>query len=382
MRLKSLRIRDFRNIEEAAIEPGPRATVVYGPNGHGKTNLLEAIYLLATLRPLRTTRYAELPRFGAECAEVTGEWEVAGSDREISVRLEEGKRIARLDQKRVRDLEAYFGGISVVAFTPDDLQVIKGGPELRRRHLDRAVFNRFPAFLGESRAYTKALRSRNRLLKEEAPTEMIEAFDGPLAQAGARIVMRRRALLAELGPRFQQTLASLSKGQLEGSLRYRSEFAPAKADEATVRDALAAALRERLEKDRARGYTGVGPQADRLEFVLGGRAARSYASQGQQRALVLAWKIAEIENLRDHLGYQPLLLLDDVSSELDPERNRQLLAYLEAFDGQVILTTTDPGPLLGRDPGQTLYLAVREGRFRTSSAEEAAQVVPNRPKIE
>lgn len=373
MRLKNLRIRDFRNIEEAVIEPGPRATVVFGPNGHGKTNLLEAIYLLATLRPLRTTRFSELPRFGAKSAEVGGEWEVGGIDREIAVSLEEGKRIARLDQKRVRDLEAYFGGISVVAFTPDDLQVVKGGPELRRRHLDRAVFNRFPAFLGESRAYARALRSRNRLLREGAPSAMIEAFDGPLAQAGARIVVRRRAMLEELGPRFKETLAKLTKGELEGSLRYQSEFAPARAEEEVVRETLAKALAERIEKDRKRGFTGAGPHADRLDFVLGGRAARSYASQGQQRALILAWKIAEIENLREHLGYQPLLLLDDVSSELDAERNRQLLAYLEAFDGQVILTTTDPLPLLGRDRGETRFLSVRDGSFRPTSQEEAAR---------
>lgn len=382
MRLLRLRLRDFRNIESAEIEPGPRATVVYGPNGHGKTNLLEAVYLLATLRPLRTTRFGELPRFGTEGAEVEGEWEVAGIERNIAVHVQEGRRIARLDGKQVRDLESYFGGITVVAFTPDDLQVIKGGPELRRRHLDRAVFNRFPAFLSESRTYARALRARNRLLREEAPAAMLEAFDAPLCQAGARLVVRRRALLAELGPRFQEILGSLSRGQLEGSLRYRSEFAPAKADEETIRDALLDTLQERIEKDRARGYTGAGPHADRLEFVLGGRAARSFASQGQQRALVLAWKIAEIENLRDHLGYQPLLLLDDVSSELDPERNRQLLDYLEAFDGQVILTTTDPGPLMRAESDPTRYLAVRDGSFRPAHPGEARKPAPNDQKTE
>lgn len=211
---------------------------------------------------------------------------------------------------------------------------------------------------------------------------MIEAFDGPLAEAGARVTRRRRSLLAELGPRFEQTLAALTKGQLEGKLRYRSESASAQADEEAIREGLGRALGERLEKDRVRGYTGVGPHADRLDFVLGGRAARSYASQGQQRALILAWKIAEIENLRDHLGYQPLLLLDDVSSELDPERNRQLLAYLEAFEGQVLLTTTDPGALLGRDSGETRYLSVREGGFRPAAPEEVGGAAPNAAKTE
>lgn len=382
MRLLRLRIRDFRNIGAAEIEPSPRATVVYGPNGHGKTNLLEAIYLLATLRPLRTTRYADLVRFGAEASDVEGEWEVAGVHRTIAVGVREGRRVARLDGKPVRDLESYFGGITVVAFTPDDLQVVKGGPELRRRHLDRAVFNRFPAFLAETRTWTRALKARNRLLREEAPAAMIEAFDAPLAQAGARLVVRRRTLLSELEPRFREVLSSLSRGRLDGRLRYRSEWAPAKAEEAELRDALHGALRERLERDRALGYTGVGPHADRLDFVLEGRAARSFASQGQQRALVLAWKIAEIENLRAHLGYQPLLLLDDVSSELDPERNRQLLDYLEAFDGQVVLTTTDPGPLWRRESERTRYLAVREGAFFPTVPEEGRTAPGNGQKTE
>jgi DNA replication and repair protein RecF len=126
----------------------------------------------------------------------------------------------------------------------------------------------------------------------------------------------------------------------------------------------------------------VGPHADRLDFELFGRQARAFASQGQQRAMILAWKIAEIENLRDHLGYQPLLLLDDVSSELDPERNRQLLAYLEAFEGQVVLTTTDPTPLLRSATGETRYLAVREGSFRPASSEELYAAGPERPNSE
>lgn len=363
MRLLRLRLRDFRNIAQAEIEPGPRATVVFGPNGHGKTNLLEAIYLLATLRPLRASRFAELPRFGEANCEVEGDWEVAGIERRIAVRVEGGTRQAFLDGKRVQDLEAYFGGISVVSFTPDDLLVVKGEPELRRRHLDRAVFNRFPAFLAESRAYGRALRARNRLLREEAPTELLEAFDGPLVEAGARIVVRRRRLLEELEPRFRQVLSSLTRGQLQGSLRYRSSYAPPAQDEGAVRDALAKALRDGLARDRGRKHTGVGPHADRLDFELSGRTARTFASQGQQRAIILAWKIAEIENLEDHLGHQPLLLLDDVSSELDPERNRQLLAYLDAFHGQVILTTTDPSHLLQAPSGQTRYFSVWEGSF-------------------
>lgn len=381
MRLLGLRVRDFRNIEEADLRFASRATVIFGPNGHGKTNLLEAIYLLATLRPLRASRLRELPRFGEERCEVQGEWEVGPVCRVASVTVEGGARTAWLDGKKTRDLESYFGGIAVVAFTPDDLAVVKGGPELRRRHLDRSVFNRFPAFLSESREYARALKSRNRLLKEGAPRPVIEAFDAPFARAAARLVARRRAFLGELAEGYSKALSALTHGQLRGEVRYLPQPAFDE-DEGAFEAALLKELAGRLPRERERGFTSLGPHADRLSFLLDGRPARSYASQGQQRAMVLAWKIAEIENLRDRLGFQPLLLLDDVSSELDPERNRQLLHYLGGFDGQVILTTTDPSQLVGAAGPSASYLAVRDGTFQEVGPEAAARGSPRTPKSE
>lgn len=363
MRLLALRLRDFRNIEAADLEPGPRATVIVGPNGHGKTNLLEAVYLLATLKPLRTARLSELPRFGTRACRVEGAFELGSARRVIGVQIEDGVRQALVDGKKVRDLEDYFGGVAVVAFTPDDLAVVKGGPEVRRRFLDRAVFNRFPAFLGESRTYARALKSRNRLLKEQTPAEVIEAFDEPLARAGARIVIRRRRLLAELAPRFDEVLGRLSRGQLRGRLRYAPPVVEGAEEEGEVARRLLEELARRLPRDRERGFTSVGPHADQLSIKLGDRPARTYASQGQQRALVLALKIAEIENLREMLGFQPLLLLDDVSSELDRERNAQLMDYLASLDGQVLLSTTDPSLVAAAAGPDARFFAVRDGVF-------------------
>jgi len=363
VRLLALRLRDFRNIEAADLEPGPRATVIVGPNGQGKTNLLEAVYLLATLKPLRTARLSELPRFGTRACRVEGAFELGSARRVIGVQIEDGVRQALVDGKKVRDLEDYFGGVAVVAFTPDDLAVVKGGPEVRRRFLDRAVFNRFPAFLGESRTYARALKSRNRLLKEQTPAEVIEAFDEPLARAGARIVIRRRRLLAELAPRFDEVLGRLSRGQLRGRLRYAPPVVEGAEEEGEVARRLLEELARRLPRDRERGFTSVGPHADQLSIKLGDRPARTYASQGQQRALVLALKIAEIENLREMLGFQPLVLLDDVSSELDRERNAQLMDYLASLDGQVLLSTTDPSLVAAAAGPDARFFAVRDGVF-------------------
>jgi DNA replication and repair protein RecF len=361
--LQRLQLTDFRNLAGVDLSPSPHATVVVGRNGQGKTNLLEAVYFLCTLKPLRAGRLVELVRFEALLARVTGTFTLGGATREISVEIRDGLRQASVDGKPTRALEEYFGGVSVVAFTPDDLAVVKGAPEERRTLLDRAVFNRFPGFLRASRAYLRALRSRNRLLKDGASSDYLQAYDDALADAGARVLMLRRDLLLELAPRAEATVASIA--QLPGA---RFAYAPshlevdfARADARALGDALRRALRERLGKDMERGFTSVGPQADDLEIGLAGHAARAFASQGQARALVLGWKIAEIENLRAALGRSPLLLLDDVSSELDPERNAFLMRYLSTSGAQVLLTTTEPSLVRAAAGPDTQWLTVEDG---------------------
>jgi DNA replication and repair protein RecF len=361
--LQQLQLRDFRNLVEVVLLPSPHVTVVVGRNGQGKTNLLEAIYFLCTLKALRAGRLMELVRFGQPVARVSGRFALGGAVREIAVEIRDGGREASVDGKRAPKLEEYFGGVSVVAFTPDDLAVVKGAPEQRRAFLDRAVFNRFPGFLRASRAYLRALRSRNRLLKDGASLDYLQAYDDALAEAGARVLVLRRDLLAELGPRAEATVASIA--QLPG-VRYA--YAAAHLDVVLTRaevpelaSALRSALHARLPRDRERGFTSVGPHADDVEIGLDGHPARAFASQGQARSLVLGWKIAEIENLRSALGRSPLLLLDDVSSELDPERNAFLMRYLSTSGAQVLLTTTEPALVRGAAGSDTLWLAVENG---------------------
>jgi DNA replication and repair protein RecF len=336
---------------------------VVGRNGQGKTNLLEAVYFLCTLKPLRASRLLELVRFQTATARVAGDFALGGARREIAVEIRDGLREASVDGKRTRALEEYFGGVSVVAFTPDDLAVVKGAPEERRTLLDRAVFNRFPGFLRASRTYLRALRSRNRLLKDGAAHDYLEAYDETLAEAGSRILALRRDLLAELAPRAEATVASIA--QLSGA-RYtytpvHLEMDFALADVEMLAEALRRALRARLSRDQERGFTSVGPHADDLDIALDGHPARAFASQGQARALVLGWKIAEIENLRASLGRSPLLLLDDVSSELDPDRNAFLMRYLSGSGAQVLLTTTEPSLVRGAAGPDTLWLEVEQG---------------------
>jgi len=311
------------------------------------------------LKPLRAARLCELVRFGAARAQVAADFDGPGGVRRAAVQVEAGGRAAFLDGKPQDRLDAYFEGLAAVCFAPDDLLLVKAGPEGRRRFLDRAAFNRWPAVLGEARDFVRALRARNAALR--TGTDEVEAsFRGPLVRAATRLLVRRLALVEELAPRVRLAFGEISgAGAPEAGIAYR----PAGGlrlddyeDEDALAGRLAAILADRLPRDRERGYTSAGPHMDDLVLELGGRPARAYGSQGQQRALVLALKIAEIENVRAALGRPPLLLLDDVSSELDPAKNRYLLEYLAALEGQVFLTSTDRRLLeAAAGPGSALY---------------------------
>jgi len=232
------------------------------------------------------------------------------------------------------------------------------------------VFNRFPAYLDESREYARALKSRNRLLKERAAGEYLAAFDGALVKSGARLWVRRRALMTELAPRAEGAFAAIGRADQPARYAYAPSHLGAlafdTATEAELAEAFTRELGRRMERDLERGFTSVGPHADDLGLLLGERSARAFASQGQQRAIVLGWKIAEIENLRDAHGVLPLLLLDDVSSELDPERNAYLMGYLAESGAQTFLTTTD-AELVRRAAGPgALWFSVRRGAVEPS----------------
>ena len=368
MLLLEVKTRDFRNLVEQSVTLARHTTVLFGANGQGKTNFLEACYLLCSLRPLRARKLAELVRIGSErSALVAGKFDLPSGVREVEVEIGREGRTARVDGKPVRDPDELFGGLATVAFTPDDLAVVKGGPEGRRRLLDRAVQNRHPAHLADARDYQRALRSRNEILRQGADPALLASFDEPLARLGARLRTRREEILEEIQPGAQSAFAEIARGEPPLLATYlaagRDSDDLAGGGGASLETRLLEALRRRLPRDRERGYTSVGPHADDLGLSLGERAARLYASQGQSRAVVLALKIGEIENLRRAQGRPPLLLLDDVSSELDPERNAWLMQYLAALEGQVVLTTTDLKLVAKSAVKEALFQRVAGGRI-------------------
>jgi DNA replication and repair protein RecF len=351
MLVQAVSLHQFRNLATVTLEPSPGFNVFSGDNGQGKTNLLEALYLVGTLRSFRTTHGDEMPRFGEPTAQVKARVEKQGLERTYEVSLRPGGRDVRLDGKRPRDLSEYFGGFNVVLFAPEDLRVPRGNPAGRRRFLDRSVFNRDVTFLAAAQKYARVLKSRNALLREHhVNTTLLDVYDEQLAQIGDDIVRRRKAYLTELAPRFAEAFIAITRAGLGARLAYQVHGqAPGQESAEFAGVPLAEALAASRSKDLRRRQTTVGPHVDDVEFLLDERPARAFASQGQLRALVLAWKTAEMRLLREALGDAPVLLLDDVSSELDSSRNEFLFAFLREIDCQCFVTTTHPKHVLASE---------------------------------
>ncbi len=334
-RLTALSLSGARNLVPLSFEPGPRFNVLFGDNGAGKSNLLEAIAYLASLRSFRGAAKEDMIANGETTCLLTARVASEPLPHDYRISLDRQKpRSVVVDGKRPSSLGAYYSTLQVVLFHPADVELAVGAPSLRRAFLDRMLEQLdvgYPRLLAE---YDKALRSRNRLLKSERPdARSITAYDAMLASHGARIGAARTTLVQELAPLGEAHFAEITDHGLPLSLSYAARHEPEP-------EVLARALRDSYAKDLARGFTGVGPHGDDLRIGVLEQLAKHHASQGQHRALVLALKIAELLVLAQRTGRVPILLLDDVSSELDRTRNRRLFGLLSRLGGQVFLTTT------------------------------------------
>ena len=353
-----LRLRDFRSYASADVAFGPGLTVVHGRNGAGKTNLLEALYFGCTGRSCRTSNEREIVRFGAGVVRV-----------EVDLRDEEGREhtvtvgFAPGDAKRmqadgvvVERLDVHVRPL-ICVFLPDRLELVKGPPALRRSHVDQVIAAMWPARSATRRAYGQALAQRNALLARvrigRASAGSLTAWDAELARHGIALRDDRAAAIELLAPRYEQIATALGLGG-EGELRYRPRSRAVDAAQ------LAAELAERTASDLERGFTGHGPHRDDLALLRAGRELRAYGSQGEQRLALLALLLAERETLAATRRSTPLMLLDDVMSELDCDR-RALLAQMLSGDGQSVITTTDLAHVPGAAAPSVVRLAVADG---------------------
>jgi DNA replication and repair protein RecF len=308
-----------------------------GPNGAGKTNLLESLHLATQGFSPRTRSEAQLIRFGATAARVAVGGRRGGTavEVEVALRVGEAKR-ARLNGAPLRTAEDARSQLPTLVFTPDRLAIVKGAPAIRRAYFDRTLGRLFPGRAAAAMDYAAALAQRNgairRLAAGFSTREALEPWTERVAELGRALVDARRELVALISPAFAASAAEL---RLEDAqLRYEGE--PASTGD----------LERRLEQDLARGFTGAGPHLHDVGILAGDRDLRSYGSQGEQRLAVLALLLAEADLLAQR-GPPPLLLLDDVLSELDPERRAILAARLRRPEAQALLTATSAGALSG-----------------------------------
>jgi DNA replication and repair protein RecF len=359
MRVTRLSLRDFRSYEAAELRPGPGLTVITGRNGAGKTNLLEALYFACTGRSCRTANEREVVRFGEGLTRLELDARDDRGAHAITVGFQPGEpKHLRVDGAPVERLTDSEARPLVAVFLPDRLELILGAPALRRAHVDQVVAALWPARAATRRDYSSALAQRNALIAAvragRASRGSIPAWDATLARHGVALMRDRADVVDRLRDRFAAHAEALG---LEGGavLDYRPR------SRAETEEGLAAELGERTDGDLERGFTGHGPHRDDLSLRRAGRELRSYGSRGQVRLGLLALLLAEREELATERGAAPLLLLDDVMSELDAPRRGRLVDVLRA-GGQSVVTATELAHIPGADEPGVARVAIAEGR--------------------
>ena len=361
MQVLSLSLRDFRSYHDARVEFGEGLTVVTGPNGAGKTNLLEALYFACTGRSCRTRNEREVVSFGAGAARTVLSCEGDDGLHELSIGFEPGQpKVMRVDGAMVERMLDVESRPLVSVFLPDRLELIKGAPALRRAHLDQFVSALWPARAETRRLYSQALAQRNALIVRirsgRGSRASLESWDAQLARHGIALMADRGRAVELLTEPFRRLGAALGL-QDDPRVSYRPR------SHATDPSKLIGELAERLDGDLDRGFTGHGPHRDDVATEHAGHDLRAYGSQGQQRLALLALLLAEREVISEHRPAPPVMLLDDVMSELDRDRRQSLVDLLRSTAGQSVITATDLEHVPGSTDDDVTHLAVAGGRL-------------------
>jgi DNA replication and repair protein RecF len=354
--LVHLRLRDFRNYPRLDADFAPGFHLLIGDNAQGKTNILEAIYLLATLRSFRGVGGAQMVRHGQK-GYFAGAEVMSQAGHEIKMYWSPAERKLTLDHQPVRKLSDYLGTLRAVVFCTEDLQLVKGTARLRRRFMDLLLTQSHPIYLPLLQRYAAALRSRNALLKQRAPDETaLEGFTRQLLDAGRELMKFRRELLPRVAPLARAAYGRVARDAEKLELEYQP----------SVREDFALELARNRAREKVFRSTIIGPHRDDLLLQLDGKSAARYASEGQKRSIAIALKMTQAEYLATVHGAPPILLIDDVMGELDAGRRAAFLPLLnkaETARSQVFMTCTEEN--WPRELGRELQRwEVRSGTIR------------------
>lgn len=362
MYVQRLATKNFRNLEDGELFPCREVNVIYGGNAQGKTNLLESLWLFTGGHSFRGAKDSELPRLDLEEGKNTPSSLLAldfyseGRPQNAVLQIENGRRSSVINGVKKKTGSALIGKVRAVIFSPEHLLLVKEGPARRRSFIDGALCQLRPGFAGALSVYNRALLQRNALLKDLSRfpelKDTLEVWDMRLSKLGAAVMKERRDYVDKIAPKVQDIYRGISKGKEEIGIEYSpsvklsvENFSSQEAEEAFLQE-----LRRTLRFDLRSGFTSAGPHRDDLEIQLGGLSARSYGSQGQQRSAVLALKLAEAEVLTGMSGEAPIVLLDDVMSELDQSRQDYLLNHLHGR--QVFITCCSPETVSLQETGK------------------------------
>lgn len=345
---------NWRNLKKNTIAPCENVNIFYGDNAQGKTNILEALWICSGAKSFRGAKENEMIAFHEEGAKLELEFISKNRNQTVSYTFGSKKKVLlnQVEQKKLSDL---YETVFMVVFAPNHLNLVKEGPYVRRQFLDFGLERLKPSFIALEEQYTRALEQRNALLKEQSfqqlHQEMLEIWEDHLAKLGSMIVYQRTKYLERLMPFAAKFYYELSGKKEELLLNYDGEQYSSKENGYEL---LKQELKESRENDRHIGYTTVGPHRHDLQIQINGVSARTFGSQGQQRSAALALKIAEAEVLSEYVGETPIILLDDVMSELDSDRQDFLL---NKFSGrQIFITCCDPASVLRMVKGKTFYI--------------------------
>ena len=364
MRINSIILENFRNYERLELDFNESRNIIVGENAQGKTNLIEAIYLAAFARSFRTNSAADMVRFGEQQGRVNADITSEDIDKKINITLRsDGRKMLQKDGKLIRKTADLLNNIVVIIFSPDDLRIIKDSPDKRRSYINREISQMRPKYYELLKTYTEALKQKNSLLKNyyknqpaspsrTAADDMLDIYDRQLADAGYELIRYRKEWVEMLSIEAADIMSSISGGREQLRIEYRSSCDFITSPEG--RDLIYKQLYHNRDKDIYAGFATIGPHRDDLEFYINDKDAKKYGSQGQQRTVALSLKLAEIRIARHLLDEYPVLLLDDVLSELDLDRQRFLVNQID--DVQLFITSAELNDeVIGGLQGGTLF---------------------------
>lgn len=365
MKINGLVLENFRNYKNLEIEFDERRNLIVGENAQGKTNLVEAIYLTAFAKSFRTNNSADMILFGESSGRVSADITSEDIDKNVSITIRsDGKKMIKKDGKVVKKTADLLNTVVVIVFTPDDLRIIKDSPEKRRAFINRELSQMRPRYYEQLRRYNEALKEKNALLKgffnvkkktftradnlslnDVSPydnsrrynEDLLDVYDRQIADAGYELIRYRMEFVEMLSEEAAEIMKNISDGRESLEIKYKTACNYVTASEG--REILYSQIRNNREKDIYNGSATLGPHRDDIEFYINGNDARKFGSQGQQRTIALSLKFAEIRIARQILGEAPVLLLDDVLSELDPGRQRFLISEID--DVQLFITSAE-----------------------------------------